>query len=368
PANSWRGKAVKPALELLLQAAIFLTGFLVKGKGKKNTWEEVPIFLMAPHSTFFDTIARAVAELPSVFSASQNPQIPLAGKFLLLTQPVLGTQEDPYSKKNTWNEILKRVTSYPDFPGVCAQSPRLGAFKLDAFFSGVPLQHPTTLNMVTWTWQEFTGFQACMLTLHQSRSLLISQIMSTPFFFASTVLISIANAVGAYTGDCRAVFSTGNFHLPMEAGLVEFTKISQKLKLDWDNIHKHLDELAAIEGRKIGIEEFSVCVKLPVSEPLKNSDGDTDFREHAIGLRVLCNPTNTEKILQRFKLFDFDEDFTTALQAAFRVPNLDVSRELSVLSYKRFKKFALKHPIYAKLFNSYLDLQAAYIYSLLQEV
>ena len=60
-------------------------------KGKKATREEARIFVAAPHSSFFDAVACVVAGLPSVVSASQYVHIPVAGKFLLSTQPVLVT-------------------------------------------------------------------------------------------------------------------------------------------------------------------------------------------------------------------------------------------------------------------------------------
>lgn len=78
-----------------------------------------------------------------------------------------------------------------------------------------------------------------------------------------------------------------------------------------------------------------------------------------------------------FKFFDLDEhgfitkqELAATLWTAFGVPDLDVSRlfqeiagqSSESISYEKFKKFALRHPQYAKLFNSYLDLQAAYIY------
>lgn len=222
-----------------------------------------------------------------------------------------------------------------------------------------------------------------------------------PVLFANTVRIVMANALGVPVTDHtyeygRLMISAGNLRLPMEGGLVEFTKISQKLKLDWDNIHQCLDECATIaaasKGGKIGITELANYVKLSISEPLRqlfalfdrNNDGSIDFREYVIGLTVLCNPANTEKILHMsFKLLDLDSDgfiteqeLAAILRAAFGVPNLDVSRlfreiagqNSEYISYRTFKNFALKHPGYAKLFSSYLDLQAAYIYSLPQQV
>lgn len=100
-------KLVKPVLKLMVQLTFFLAGFLAKVKGKKATQDKAPIFITAPHSTFFDSIPCVMAGLPSMLSASQNVQIPLTGKFLLSTQLVLVIREDPNSRKNTKDEILK---------------------------------------------------------------------------------------------------------------------------------------------------------------------------------------------------------------------------------------------------------------------
>lgn len=58
-----------------------------------------------------------------------------------------------------------------------------------------------------------------------------------PILFANTVRINMANALGVPVtdhtyADGRLMITAGNLQLPMETGLVEFTKISQKLKLD----------------------------------------------------------------------------------------------------------------------------------------
>lgn len=220
-----------------------------------------------------------------------------------------------------------------------------------------------------------------------------------PVLFASRVRDLMAKALGIPVTDhtyedCRLMISAGQLTLPMEAGLVEFTKISRKLKLDWDGIRKHLDEYASIasssKGGRIGIEEFAEYLKLPVSDVLRqlfalfdrNHDGSIDFREYVIGLAVLCNPANTEEIIQvAFKLFDVDEDgyiseeeFSTILQASLGIPELDVSglfKEIAQgdsVSYEEFKSFALKHPEYAKIFTTYLDLQTCHVFSLPKEV
>ncbi|XP_037061980.1 lysophosphatidylcholine acyltransferase 2 isoform X3 [Peromyscus leucopus] len=414
----------------------FSMGFMVTVKGKMASPVEAPIFVVAPHSTFFDGIACVVAGLPSLVSRNENAQTLLVGRLLRALQPVLVSRVDPDSRKNTINEIRRRATSGGEWPqilvfpeGTCTNRSCLITFKPGAFIPGVPVQpillrYPNKLDTVTWTWQGYTlsgkhwdqqllelaqSLQLCVLTFCQLFTRVEVEFMpvqvpsdeekNDPVLFASRVRNLMAEALAIPVTDhtyedCRLMISAGQLTLPMEAGLVEFTKISRKLKLDWDGIRKHLDEYASIasssKGGRIGIEEFAEYLKLPVSDVLRqlfalfdrNNDGSIDFREYVIGLAVLCNPANTEEIIQvAFKLFDVDEDgyiteeeFCTILQASLGVPDLEVSglfREIAQgdsVSYEEFKSFALKHPEYAKIFTTYLDLQTSHVFSLPDEV
>ncbi|MED6275049.1 Lysophosphatidylcholine acyltransferase 2 [Characodon lateralis] len=73
--------------------------------------------------------------------------------------------------------------------------------------------------------------------------------------------------------DCRLMISAGELTLPMEAGLVEFTKISRKLNLKWDSVKKELEGFASMasscKGGHISIEEFARILKLPVNPALE---------------------------------------------------------------------------------------------------
>ncbi|XP_006882537.1 PREDICTED: lysophosphatidylcholine acyltransferase 2B-like [Elephantulus edwardii] len=418
PIPTWKRNLTIPPLKFLLQAVIFLMGFLVKVRGKRASWQEAPLLVAAPHTTFFDSIVCIVAGLPSVVSSRGSMKIPGIRKIILSTQPVLVNRGDPNSRQTTRKEILRRVKAGRKWPqilifpeGVCTNGSCLVTFKLGAFTPGVPVQpvlirFPNSLDTVTWTWQGFSSFQVIALTMSQLFTRMTIEFMPVytpdreeredPVLFANSVRINMANALGvpvtddAYE-DCKLMISAGELKLPMEAGLMQFTKISQKLMIDWNNIHRCLDEYAAIaaasKGGKVNIEEFATYLKFPVSKPLtqlftlfdRNNDGSIDFREYVIGLAVLCHPDDTKKILQMsFQLFDTDQDgyitkeeLTSILRAAFGVPNLDTSKlfreiagpQAEYISYKTFMKFGLKHPIYAKLFSIYLDLQASQIYS-----
>ncbi|XP_075394095.1 lysophosphatidylcholine acyltransferase 2 isoform X2 [Tenrec ecaudatus] len=421
PITGWRRKVTQSALKFLGHVMFLSMGFTITVKGKVASPLEAPIFVVAPHSTFFDGIACVIAGMPSIVSRNENAQVPLIGRLLRALQPVLVSRVDPDSRKNTINEIIKRATSGGEWPqilvfpeGTCTNRSCLITFKPGAFIPGAPVQpillrYPNKLDTVTWTWQGYTFLQLCVLTFCQPFTRVEVEFLPVqvpdeeekrdPVLFANKVRKIMADAlkipVTDHTyEDCRLMISAGQLTLPMEAGLVEFTKISRKLKLDWNGIRKQLDEYAAIasasKGGRIGIEEFAEYLKLPVSDVLKqlfalfdrNHDGSIDFREYVIGLAVLCHPANTEEIIQvAFKLFDVDEDgfiredeFSTILQASLGVPDLDVSslfKEIAhgdSISYEEFKSFALRHPEYAKIFTTYLDLQTCHVFALPEEV
>lgn len=69
----------QPVLKFLGHVLFFSMGFVVSVKGKIASPVEAPIFVVAPHSTFFDGIACVVAGLPSMVSRNENVQVPLIG-------------------------------------------------------------------------------------------------------------------------------------------------------------------------------------------------------------------------------------------------------------------------------------------------
>ncbi|KAJ8281013.1 hypothetical protein GJAV_G00062330 [Gymnothorax javanicus] len=412
PFAGWRRFLCQKVLSRLGRLFFFCMGFRVTVKGQRVSSALAPVLVVAPHSSFFDSIVCLVAELPSTVSRLENLASPVFGRFVRCLQPVLVSRVDPDSRKNTILEIERRATSgglWPQvllFPeGTCTNRSCLITFKQGAFIPGVPVQpvllrYPNKLDTVTWTWQGPKGNTLFLQTLCQPYTNVEIEFLppyipneeekATPALFGLAVRDIMAKALGIPVTDhtyedCRLMISAGELTLPMEAGLVEFTKISRKLNLKWDSVNKELESFASIarscKGGRIGIEEFSSYLKIPVSPPLqelfalfdRNKDGTIDFREYVIGLTVLCQPVNTEETIQMaFQLFDSDDDqritqeeFSSLLRSSLGVADLDVSKlfsEIDVdksgfISYEEFQTYAKAHPEYGKLFTTYLELQ-----------
>ncbi|XP_067104943.1 lysophosphatidylcholine acyltransferase 2 [Osmerus mordax] len=412
PMTGWRRFMCRRVMAALGRTYYFCMGFRVVVKGKQVNSAEAPILAVAPHSTFFDGIVCIVAGLPSTVSRAENLATPIFGRFVRCLQPVLVSRQDPDSRKNTILEIESRAKSggcWPQvliFPeGTCTNRSCLITFKQGAFIPGVPVQpvvmrYPNLLDTVTWTWQGFSLKTLLLLTLSQLYTTVEIEFLpphiptdeqkKSPAEFASAVRDLMAKALGVPVTDhtyedCRLMITAGELTLPMEAGLVEFTKISRKLNLKWDNVKKELEGFAAMacscQGGRINIQEFATFLKLPLNPALqelfalfdRDGDGTIDFREYVIGVTILCRPANTGEVLQMaFKLFDTDEDqritraeFSSLLRSALGVCDLNVSKlfkEIDAdcsgyITYAEFQTFALNHPEYAKLFTNYLELQ-----------
>ncbi|XP_042616242.1 lysophosphatidylcholine acyltransferase 2-like isoform X1 [Cyprinus carpio] len=412
PMTGWRRFMHKRVMTFLGWLYFFGMGFRVVVKGKQASSVQAPILAVAPHSSFFDAIVCIEAGLPSTVSRSESLEAPIFGRFLRCVQPVLVSRKDPDSRRNTILEIERRAKSGGHWPqvlifpeGTCTNRSCLITFKQGAFVPGVPVQpvlirYPNKLDTVTWTWQGPKSARLLLLTLCQLYTTVEVEFLppqipteiekKCPFKFAKSVRAVMAESLGLPVTDhtyedCRLMIAAGELTLPMEAGLVEFTKISRKLELKWDSVKKELESFANIacscKGGRITIEEFSSFLKLPISPALqelfalfdRNGDGTIDFREYVIGVTVLCRPANNEEVIQTaFKLFDIDEDncitqeeFSSLLRSALGVRDLEVHslfKEIDAdgsghITYDEFCSFALTHPEYAKLFTTYLELQ-----------
>ncbi|KFP73788.1 Lysophosphatidylcholine acyltransferase 2, partial [Acanthisitta chloris] len=118
PLKGWRRRMIQTTLSCLTRFMFFIIGFRVKVKGKVASLQEAPIFVAAPHSSFFDAIISPLAGMPSIVSRAENLSTPILGKILSSLQPVAVYRQDPDSRKNTVTEITKRALSGGLWPQV----------------------------------------------------------------------------------------------------------------------------------------------------------------------------------------------------------------------------------------------------------
>lgn len=412
PVKSWR-RFLFQIVTIVGRVQFFCMGFLwVVVKGERASTNDARVIVAAPHASFFDALLWfCTLPLPSCLSRAENKQAPIIGTLLKTLQPVLVTRHDPESRQKTIKEIHRRASSQNDWPqiiifpeGTCTNGKALITFKAGAFIPGVPVQpvilrYPNYLDTVTWTmngpgglallWyslcQFYIRFQVEFLPVYTPSA----EEKDDPKLYAESVRQLMANALALPCTehtfeDCRLMNQAKSKNLPMEAGLVEFSKLSKKLGINIDEMNEMLDEFAlksrSCKDGLMGIEEFAELLCLPVTESLKelfnlydrDGSGMLDFREYVIGMSLLSHAAVTQKSVQvAFKVFDRNgtgtvthEELDHVLKSVFGqdfdarniYDKIDVEGKGSI-TYDEFYTFVKKRPEYAKLFVSYADLE-----------
>ncbi|KAH8397821.1 hypothetical protein KR222_003345, partial [Zaprionus bogoriensis] len=148
-------------------------------KGTPATAKEAPILVVAPHSSYVDSILVVSGRPPSIVAKRETADIPLLGKIINYAQPIYVQREDPNSRQNTIKNIVDRARSTEDWPqvvifaeGTCTNRTALIKFKPGAFYPGVPVQpvllrYPNKYDTFTWTWDGPGVLRLLWLTMTQ---------------------------------------------------------------------------------------------------------------------------------------------------------------------------------------------------------
>jgi len=401
------------SLRWLGRVVLFFHGFHhITVKGKRVPSSEAPLLVAAPHSTVFDAIVYFVCDpIPSTVSRLENSSVPFIGRLMTALQPIYVSRADPNSRRSTIDQIRKRACSGGKWPqvllfpeGTCTNRKALISFKTGAFIPGVPVQpvairYPNAVDTLSWTMNGPGALTVFWLTLCQFQTKCEVHYLPVyiptdaekqdPKLYANNVRDVIADVLNVpctgYTfEDCRLMRHAAKLNLPMETGLVEFTKISRKLGMDIDGIQNHLSEFASIaqehKGGLISIEDFARFLQMPITPALqemfslydRNSCGKIDFREYVIGLSLVSQPAVTDDTVQlAFKIFDKNGDgmiskdeFCHVLQATFGdefngdiIFNEMQKRGKEKVSYDEFFSFVKQRPEYAKVFLWYKEMR-----------
>ncbi|XP_065364797.1 lysophosphatidylcholine acyltransferase [Calliphora vicina] len=177
PITGWRKNIqylVAGAMRMLYSAGSFQ---YITYKGERASAKEAPILVVAPHSSYVDSIIVAATGPPAIVAKRETSEIPLLGKIINYAQPIYVQREDPNSRQNTIKEIVNRARSDEDWPqvvifaeGTCTNRKALIKFKGGAFYPGVPVQpvllrYPNKYDTFTWTWDGPGVFHLLWLTM-----------------------------------------------------------------------------------------------------------------------------------------------------------------------------------------------------------
>lgn len=390
---------------------LFVGGFYrIRVRGKRSM--DAPILVGAPHTSMFDVFLYFVSSPPpSTLSRSENHDIPFIRTLMKTQQPILVSRKDANSRKNTIDEMIRRSLSpklWPQlllFPeGTCTNGKALISFKAGAFIPGAPVQpiavrYLNDINTFTWTmngpgYLKLIWLSLCQFEIKTEVTYLPvyypnMEEKKDPKLYANNVRVLLADTLGVLSTDhtfedCRLMRQAAELNLPMETGLVEFTKLSRKLGMDIDDVKDKLSEFAKIAHDHsrglISIKDFSHFLKMPITPALeemfalydRNESGLIDFREYVIGLSLVSQPAVTKDTVElAFKVFDKDGDGSIAREEFQHVISATFGKEFDgekifsemrrgkedKISYDEFCAFVTKRPEYAKLFVWYKDMQ-----------
>jgi lysophosphatidylcholine acyltransferase/lyso-PAF acetyltransferase len=110
PIKGWRG-TFRSSLSYLGRAFFFCLGFhRIKINGKRASKDEARIFVVAPHTSLFDTFVFFALGLPCGVSRIENSLLPLFGLGMKAVQPILVSRESSNKRDDVINEIKKRTS------------------------------------------------------------------------------------------------------------------------------------------------------------------------------------------------------------------------------------------------------------------
>ncbi|KRZ12148.1 Lysophosphatidylcholine acyltransferase 1, partial [Trichinella zimbabwensis] len=173
PLNGWRQTSKDIVAQLIIMSHFMMGFHRVKVKGRRALPTEAPILVIAPHSSFFDTLPFCCIGAPSVVGKKSLMKIPFFGKLLSLTKPILVDRNEKGSRSSAAHELKQRANlvfngaknngmQWPQiaiFPeGTCTNRSQLISFKPGAFMAQLPVQPvclrwPNKYDFVSWTWE-----------------------------------------------------------------------------------------------------------------------------------------------------------------------------------------------------------------------
>jgi len=300
PMRGWR-RSLTCWMTTVCRLLYWFFGLRVRIIGRHASRSEAPILVVAPHSSFLDSFVAMWTGIPSPVAAIALRKMPLIGRMIDYTQPVYVQREDPESRKNTIEEIVRRSWS-PEvdwrqimiFPeGTTTNGKCLANFKSGAFIPGVAVQpvclrFPNRLNTLNWSWGGPGSWYLLWASLTQFVTYCEIEFLpvyvpteeekSDARLFANNVRDVMAKAlvdlpVTNYTYDDYLLMKRAEgYGLPLTVGLIEVEEIRREFGVEFSVV---IEEIFAsffrLANRALGtadISEFASYIHLPADHQL----------------------------------------------------------------------------------------------------
>ncbi|CAL8081001.1 unnamed protein product [Orchesella dallaii] len=166
PLPKWKRILRWVIAKVVMRLFVIAAGFKWKIKGKRASPKEAPIFVVGPHSSYFDVFVVILLGAPSVLAKASTNNVILFGRLVKMTQGMFVSRKSKDSKRQIKDQIIQRAESilngsgmpqmYIYAEGTTGNRSSLLQFKLGAFYPGVPVQpvlirYPNAIDAVTYT-------------------------------------------------------------------------------------------------------------------------------------------------------------------------------------------------------------------------
>ncbi|XP_056286347.1 lysophosphatidylcholine acyltransferase 1 [Pseudoliparis swirei] len=401
--QSWWMRFIDLSLRLIMRALWFCGGFhWIRVKGERAAASKVPIFTVAPHSTYFDAIPITMT-MCSILTKLESRSIPVWGTLISYIRPIFVFRSDQDSRRRTVEEIKRRARSGGEWPqimifpeGTCTNRSGLILFKAGAFIPGLPVQpvvlrYTNKLDTVSWTWQGPGAFKILWLTLCQPHNAMEIEYLpiyspspeekESPALFANNVRKIMAKAlelplVDLSFDDREISLSQGPLRILDCSSLLHFHQLVCRLGLRAERSGAVLEDQARrarkLQRETLREDEFAEFLELPLTHTLtqvhslfdQRGDGQIDVRLHVVALSTVHRPLRSMETLRlAFKMYEDEEnghvlreDLAAIFEIMLGVRHVDLSglflsldgSDATKITYDELHRFIEQNPSFVQ--------------------
>uniref|UniRef100_K3WJ81 EF-hand domain-containing protein n=1 Tax=Globisporangium ultimum (strain ATCC 200006 / CBS 805.95 / DAOM BR144) TaxID=431595 RepID=K3WJ81_GLOUD len=345
---TWRRWLAAP-VPYLIRAALFVVGYYWIPTSTPRGFDckcDLPRIVISNHISFVDGLFLLYYFTPSIAMKAEVAEIPLIGKVVQSTQPILIDRTTPEGRKHALQEIADHIAA-PAFPpllifpeGTTSNQDYLTKFKVGSFTSGAPCQpvvikYPFQHFDVSWT-PGVSGAYLLLRMLCQVYNRMEVQVLpvytpspeevASPALYAENVRQVMAKALGVECTnhafeDVALLLQVGKYaheHVLTVTDVGEVVRLTDLRGGDIDKLVRYFVKHDLNQDGQISLDEMHElfpnddCTLVERLFELVDADGNgqIDFRELCMALRALsANGSSVDELIRfAFRLYDTDNN------------------------------------------------------------